>query len=212
MARKDAFYLIALGIFSALLAGVPFWLTGLPVSLGFPANRATLPFIFGSVFILFGLLSLLPRQNLRIALFALLIAFSAGRQFLWADEFRRDWKVQKNLFWQMSWRIPDLEENTTILLNEGALKFYADNSLSAPLNWIYAPNASEENIPYMLFYPRSRFGVEGEKLAENLPLKHDFIAGEFNGNTSQMLLINFSALSLSLYQARMFFGIVLTLL
>ena len=184
--------LLALGIFSALLAGVPFWLTGLPVSLGFPANRATLPFVFGSVFILLGLISLLPRQNLRIAFFAILIAFSTGRQFLWADEFRRDWKVQKNLFWQMSWRIPDLEENTTILLNEGALKFYADNSLSAPLNWIYAPDASEEHIPYMLFYPRSRFGVETEKLEENLPLRHDFIAGEFNGNTSQMLLVNFS--------------------
>jgi len=184
--------LLALGIFSALLAGVPFWLTGLPVSLGFPANRATLPFILGSVFILLGLISLLPRRNLRMVLFVLLIAFSAGRQFLWADEFRRDWTVQKNLFWQMSWRIPDLEENTTILLNEGALKFYADNSLSAPLNWIYAPDASEEHIPFMLFYPRSRFGVEAERLEKNLPLRHDFIAGEFNGNSSQMLLVNFS--------------------
>lgn len=184
--------LFTLGLFSALLAGIPFWLTGLPVSLGFPANRATLPFILGSVLILLGLISLIPRRNLRIAFFALLIAFSAGRQFLWADEFRRDWKVQKNLFWQMSWRIPDLEENTTILLNEGALKFYADNSLSAPLNWIYAPETNAEEIPYMLFYPRTRFGVDGEKLEADMPLEHNFIAGEFNGNTSQMLLINFS--------------------
>jgi len=184
--------LILLGILAALLAGVPFWLTGLPISLGFPANRATLPFIFGSVFFLLGIISLIPRKQLRIVVFMLLIAFSAGRQFLWADEFRRDWKVQKNLFWQMSWRIPDLKENTTVLLNEGALKFYADNSLSAPLNWIYAPDANEDHIPYMLFYPRSRFGVEAEKLEQDLPLRHDFIAGEFNGNSTQMLLVNFS--------------------
>ncbi len=44
----------------------------------------------------------------------------------------------------------------------------------------------------MLYYLRSRFGVDGENLKENMPLYHDFIAGEFNGNTNQMLLINFS--------------------
>ena len=190
--NDNAFIFIALGIFSALLAGVPFWLTDLPVSLGFPANRATLSFMLGSVFFLIGVISLIPRNNLQTLLLTILIAFSAGRQFLWADEFRRDWTVQRNLFWQMSWRIPDLEENTIILLNEGALKFYADNSLSAPLNWIYAPDISAEEIPYMLFYPRSRFGVDGEKLSENMPLQHNFIAGEFKGNTSQMLLVNFS--------------------
>jgi len=183
---------ITLGIFSALLAGIPFWMTGLPVSLGFPANRATLPFIFGSVLVLVGILSLIPRKNLQMILLTIIIAFSAGRQFLWADEFRRDWKVQKNFFWQMSWRIPALEENTLILLNEGAMNYYADNSLSAPLNWIYAPDTKAEQIPYMLFYPRTRFGIEGEKLEEDMPLYHNFIAGKFNGNSSQMLLINFS--------------------
>ena len=155
--RRDAITLILLGIFALLLAGIPFWITGLPVSLGFPANRASLPFMLGSVFILVGCLALLPRKNLRIFLFALLIAFSAGRQFLWADEFRRDWNVQKNFFWQLSWRIPAIEEDTVILLNEGALKFYADNSLSASLNWIYAPDATEAHIPYMLFYPGGFF-------------------------------------------------------
>ncbi|MCP4138747.1 MAG: hypothetical protein GY755_00370 [Chloroflexi bacterium] len=189
--RSDAIALITIGIFAMLLAGVPFWLTDLPISLGFPANRATLPFIFGSTLVLVGVLSLTPRKTLSSILLMLLIAFSAGRQFLWADEFRRDWTVQRNLFWQMSWRIPALEENTAILLNEGALKFYADNSLSAPLNWIYAPETTTERIPYMLYYPRSRFGVEGEGLQPNMPLTHDFIASEWKGNSDQMLLINF---------------------
>ncbi len=190
--QRESFFLISLGFFSAILAGIPFWITGLPVSLGFPANRATLPFIFGSVLILTGILLLIPQKKIQIFLVALLIAFSAGRQFLWTDEYRRDWRVQKNFFWQISWRIPALEEDTLLLLNEGAFKFYADNSLSAPLNWIYAPNATTEHIPYMLFYPRTRFGTEGEKLAKNTLLSHDFIAGEFKGSTNQMLLINYA--------------------
>ncbi len=183
--------LITIGIFAMLLAGVPFWLTDLPITLGFPANRATLPFIFGSTLVLVGILRLIPRQTLTTILLTLLIAFSAGRQFLWGDEFRRDWRVQKNLFWQLSWRVPALEEDTAILLNEGALKFYADNSLAAPLNWVYAPGTTVERIPYMLFYPRNRFGLEAENLAPNMPLSHDFIASEWNGNSNQMLLVNF---------------------
>lgn len=183
--------LIIIGFTAMLLAGVPFWLTDLPVSLGFPANRATLPFIFGSTLVLAGIISLIPRQTLMTILLTLLIAFSAGRQFLWADEFRRDWRVQKNLFWQLSWRVPALEENTAILLNEGALKFYADNSLAAPLNWVYAPGTTSERITYMVFYPRSRFGVDGAGLAENIPLSHDFIASKWHGSSDQMLLVNF---------------------
>ena len=189
--RSDAIVLIITGFTAMLLAGVPFWLTDLPVSLGFPANRATLPFIFGSTLVLAGIISLIPRQTLMTILLTLLIAFSAGRQFLWADEFRRDWRVQKNLFWQLSWRVPALEENTAILLNEGALKFYADNSLAAPLNWVYAPSTTSERIPYMVFYPRSRFGVDGAGLTEDIPLSHDFIASEWHGSSDQMLLVNF---------------------
>ena len=190
--REESFSLLGIGIFAALLAGVPFWLTGLPVSIAFPANRATLPFIFGSVFFLLGLVSLLPRRSWQILLLTLLVAYSAGRQFLWADEFRRDWRVQKNLFWQMSWRIPALEEDTLLMLNEGALKFYADNSLAAPLNWIYAPNATADHIPYMLFYPKNRAEGALTRLDPDQAVSHDFIAGEFYGNTSQSLVLDFS--------------------
>ena len=189
--RSDAIALIITGFAAMLLAGVPFWLTDLPVSLGFPANRATMPFMLGSTLVLVGIISLMPRQTLATILLTLLIAFSAGRQFLWGDEFRRDWRVQKNLFWQLSWRVPALDANTAILLNEGALKFYADNSLAAPLNWVYAPNTTSERIAYMLFYPRSRFGADGAGLTENIPLSHDFIAGEWHGNSNQMVLVNF---------------------
>ncbi len=190
--RTRAKQTIFLGITLVLLGGVPFWLTGLHVSLNVPASRFLLAFLPGSVFFFGGLLLLIPKENLRIAAFALLIAASAGRQFLWTDEFRRDWVVQKNLFWQMSWRIPALEPHTLFFMNEGALKFYADNSLSAPLNWIYAPPNPAPDIPYMLFYPHTRLGGELTTMEENIPLSHDFLAGEFHGNTSQSIAVYFA--------------------
>ena len=68
----------------------------------------------------------------------MLVALAAGKHILLGDEFRRDWQVQKNLFWQMAWRVPGLKPNTLVLMNE-ELSYYADNSISAALNWIFAP-------------------------------------------------------------------------
>ncbi|MCC7117527.1 MAG: hypothetical protein IT310_03290 [Anaerolineales bacterium] len=173
-------WILLLGLVMLILAGPPFWLTNLPVSLGYPANRATLSFMLGSSFVLVGLLEFLPNR-LRSIFLITFIAFAAGRQFLWANDFRRDWEAQKNMFWQMTWRAPGLEKNTTVLLNE-TLTYYADNSLSAALNWIYAPDETADAIGYALFYPTNRAGLS---LTPNAPVMYDFLVGKFNGNTSQ---------------------------
>lgn len=184
---KSNGWLLAFGLVLLVLAGPPFWLTNVPVSLGYPANRATLSFMLGSSFILIGLLEFLPKK-LKTTLLVLFVAFASGRQFLWSNEFRRDWLAQKNMFWQMTWRAPALEKNTIVLINE-ELTYYADNSLSAALNWIYAPNEYDDKIDYVLFYPTNRSGLA---LAPNLPVEYDFLAGTFTGNTSQAVVFYYA--------------------
>jgi hypothetical protein len=177
--RVESAWGIGLGLVMLALAGPPFWLTGVPVSLGFPANRATLSFMFGASFIFAGLLDLLPNKFKYILV--LFVALAAGRQFLWSNDFRRDWSEQKNMFWQMTWRAPGLEKNTIVLINE-ELDYYADNSLGAALNWIYAPDNHSNVVDYVLFYPTNRQQLP---LTLDTPLDYDFLAGQFHGNTSQ---------------------------
>lgn len=154
-----------------------------------PANRATLSFLLGVVFVLAGLLEFVPTK-IKYAAAVLLIALAAGRQFLWANEFRRDWAYQKNLFWQMTWRAPGLEKNTMVLLNED-LEYYADNSLSAVLNWVYAPENHSDVVDYVLFYPTNRDELSA-KLSSGVPIDYDFLAGKFSGNTSQTVVFYYS--------------------
>ena len=184
MSRGDVGYAIGLGLFLLPFAGAPFWLTGLSVSLAHPASRFTLPFIVGVSLILAGLVMLIPSTRLRILILALLVGLAAGRQFLWSTDYLRDWQAQKDLFWQMTWRAPGLQPNTLVLMNE-ELSFYADNSLSAPLNWIYSPDQNAERIDYVLFYPTNRLNSSLPVLQPDLPVQYDYIAGQFNGNTSQ---------------------------
>jgi hypothetical protein len=185
--RGSASWVIILGILMLFLGGPPFWLTNVPISLGFPANRATLSFLLGISFIFAGLLEYIP-SKIKYAVVVVFVALAAGRQFLWANEFRRDWTYQKNLFWQMTWRAPGLEKNTIVLINED-LKYYADNSLGAALNWIYAPDNHSNVVNYVLFYPTNR---ESLSLGPNTPVSYDFLAGKFEGNTSQVVAFYYS--------------------
>jgi hypothetical protein len=181
--RRSTYYAIGLGLFMLPFAGAPFWLTGLTISLAHPASRFTLPFMLAVSLIVTGLIEFIPARA-RYLILATIIGLSAGRQFLWSTDYLRNWQAQKNLFWQMTWRAPGLKPNTVVLMNE-QLDFYADNSLSAPLNWIYDPNASADKIGYVLFYPTNRLNESLPALQTGLPIQYDYIAGRFNGNTSE---------------------------
>lgn len=188
---KDAAYAIGLGVLAVLLAGWPFWLIGFEPSLAWPANRFTLPFIFGVSLILAGLIYVIPWQVVRNIVIVLLVGFAAGRQFLWASDYRNDWNAQKDLFWQLTWRAPGIKSDTLVLLNEGALEYYADNSLSSALNWIYAPDNYSDHVEYVLFYPTTRLRNALPELKMDIPIYFDYLSGEFHGNTSQTLAIYF---------------------
>ncbi len=183
----SARWVIFLGVVMLLFGGPPFWLVNVPVSLGFPANRATLSFLLGVSFVFAGVLEFVPAK-IRYAIAVAFVALAAGRQFLWANEFRRDWASHKNLFWQMTWRAPGLEKNTVVLINED-LKYYADNSLSAALNWIYAPDNHTDVVDYILLHPTNRAFLS---LNPDMPVDYDLLAGEFHGNTSQTVVFYYA--------------------
>lgn len=182
--KSGIWYALGLGLFLLPFAGAPFWLTGLTISLAHPASRFTLPFMLGVSLIFAALIELISWPRLRYLALALLVGLAAGRQFLWSTDYMRDWQAQKELFWQMTWRAPGLKPNTLVLMNE-ELFYYADNSLSAPLNWIYAPDQDADQIDYVLFYPTNRLEHSLPKLEPDIPIQYDYIAGRFTGNTSQ---------------------------
>jgi hypothetical protein len=177
---------MGLGLIAMLAAGGPFWLTGLDVTLAFPANRFTLPFMLGVALFVAGLLEWLP-SNARIVAAVVFLCMAAGRQALLSDSYRRDWATQKAMFWQMLWRAPAIAPHTTLLLNQGAFLYYADNSLTGPLNWIYDPGNRDPGMDYVLFYPTSRLGGTLQGFEAGQPINYDFIAEVFTGNTSQTL-------------------------
>ena len=183
---SDALWMIGFGVLALALSGWPFWLIGFVPSLNWPASRFTLPFMLGVALFFAGVIALIPWEKVRIVLLVSLISMSAGKQYLTSNVYLQDWESQKDLFWQMTWRAPSIEPDTLVLMNE-SLDFYADNSLSAALNWIYAPDNHSSHVDYVLFFPTTRFQNALPEIAPDIPIYYDYLAGEFNGNTSRTL-------------------------
>jgi len=181
------------GLLGMLVAGWPFWLTQIPVGLTFPTDRFTLAFLLGATLFMTGLLGLLPLPGWsKIVLVSVMVGFAVGSQFQTANAFRRDWGVQKALFWQLSWRMPQLKPGTTLLFNDLPVRFFSDNSLTAPLNWIYGPAGSAGSglqMDYMLYFPSLRLGSGLPSLQPGQALTQDYLAATFKGNTSQMVAL-----------------------
>lgn len=188
--RGAAWPLLGLGLIGLLLAGGPFWLTGLPVGLTFSNDRFTLPFMLGVSLALAALLRLLPaRRGVKLLLVAVAVGFAAGHHFQNGISYQRDWKIQRSFFWQMSWRIPALAPGTAIIADDLPFRYYTDNSLVAPLNWTYAPDYRDITapMPYIFFDPEVRLGRALPELEKGLEIVQDYRAAKFYGSTSQMI-------------------------
>ena len=71
---------MVVGGLAVILAGIPFWITGIPVQLTFPWDRSTLPFMVGVSLLMAGGL-LFFRPVLRNILASIIIALSVGMHY-----------------------------------------------------------------------------------------------------------------------------------
>ncbi|MBI9049730.1 MAG: hypothetical protein JEZ00_09945 [Anaerolineaceae bacterium] len=190
--KKQTIWVILLGLLTALMAGWPFWFTNLPIGLEYPNSRFTIPFILGIAIFWAGIFELMPLPKwLRNTILSIWVAFAVGQQFISANDFRRDWEVQQQLFWQLSWRIPELKPGTTVLINDLPIQYASDNSLTAPLNWLYVQEVRQEEMDYLFTYPSIRLGASIPSYERGTSIQENYLAAMFNGSTENMLSIYF---------------------
>jgi hypothetical protein len=182
--------LIGLGLYALLVGGWPFWATHLPIELVYPWDRFTLPMMLGASLLVVGLLELLGnRQLLKVLLLSALIGLAVGFQFQHSNTYRRDWNTQAQFFWQMAWRAPAIQPGTLLLSSELPFAYFSDNSLAAPLNWLYAPDNPSRSMDYMFYSIEARLGLNLPALETGLPIEQDYRAASYEGNTSQALVL-----------------------
>ena len=186
-----AISLILIGIPAILLGRLPSLAAGLPLTLQSSYDRFMVSMMIGGSLFLLGMMELLfGKFRIKNYIFALVIALGIGQQFFNANIFRRDWENQRDIYWQMAWRIPALEPNTLLLTHQMPIDYETDISFTAPINWMYGTETSIQNgLPYLMLYTEKRLGgTTLPSFAPDTPVTFPYRTRTFNGSTSQAIV------------------------
>jgi len=190
--KRWAWQVTGIGVFALLIAGWPTWITDLPIRLGFHWDRFTLSMLIGVSLVFVGLLELLFKEQIqKIVIVGLAVGLAAGFHFQNASSYQKDWEIQKSFFWQMVWRMPGIEPGTMLMTSGWPFKYFTDNSLTAPLNWIYDPDNHSRNMAYLMVDIPIRLGNSLPGLESGMPITEKYRATHFAGNTAQALVFYF---------------------
>ena len=183
---------LGVGLLAMLAGGSIFWVTGIEVSLSFPWDRSTLSLMLGASLALAGLLEMLASPRYRAALAAVLVGLAVGMHFVNAQEYRAEWSKLQDFAWQLTWRAPQLEPGTLLLFDVIPLNRYSDNDLTALLNWTYAPDLNDRNVPFKTFDLTLRLNSEHPGLPgleKDLPVENTHRGITFRSTTSSALAL-----------------------
>ena len=184
-------WIILIGLLATITSMIPFVVGSFKINLDFPNNRYLYAMAPGASLFLAGAIDSLLRSNRqKVITIGLLIGFAMGSQFLTARSFMLSWKAQQDFFWQMTWRIPDLQKNTILITEDLPFsQLFSGSSLTGPLNLTYANNLNSHNIPYLFVVIAQQENVIPD-MREDQPVESNFRSFEFNGNTSSMIVFH----------------------
>lgn len=132
-----------LGAVIAVLALIPINLAGRNILFSAHWDRYTLHAALGGVLLLGSLIYISFREQARRILLFLLVAIGVVAQYHSAAEYRNFWALERQIWWQMSWRAPDLKNNTLLYVRlPSGYAFFEDYEIYGPANLVYTPDAT----------------------------------------------------------------------
>lgn len=136
---------MGIGALTVLFTLFPLIAAGRDVQFSSQFDRYTLQTTVGVALLIIGFLSYAFKPNLRLIVFFALVIVSVSTHYLNGVTFRTFWDIQREVWWQLSWRAPALEENTVLIavLPEG-YRLAEGYEIWAPANIIYS---SDTNAP-----------------------------------------------------------------
>jgi hypothetical protein len=193
--------IILFGLLSLLFAGLPVIYAGFTIT--FDANRFddrfTLPYLLGSCVLLFGLLKSLNLNNYgKYIIFSLIIFLFTSFQVRNGNSYRVDWKNQKSLFWQLSWRLPELKKGSSVFVS-GLPATLQSNHSAGLLNLLYNKLDSPGHLDYFIFDTDKGLSTDmqsffpGDNYISSLHPDESTMGGVrsfiFHGNTSNAVVV-----------------------
>jgi hypothetical protein len=135
---------IWLGALSVVLCVLPVSFSDREVRFVYNLNRYTLQATLSVSILLVGVIFSLQKEAARFWCVAVLLAVSVITQFNNAAYYRDYWQVEKQLWWQLAWRAPDIKDGTALLaVLPPDYRLAEGYEVWAPANRIYRPGSEK---------------------------------------------------------------------
>ena len=186
---------IWIGAFAIVCAVLPVILSGRQVDLYDTYKSYGLHPIGGVILFITGILLML-QPNFRKWIVIALVVVSVSTQILNAGNWRSYWDYQRQMWWQLTWRAPDIKDDTLVMTySQGGNNPEQDYEIWGPVNLIYNPESAEA--------PAIQAEVLNSDTAYNL-LKKDILNNyvrdiKLRRNFTNTLLISISPISSCLH-------------
>lgn len=153
-------HLMWFGLFGTIFAIIPIVIVGREIHLdqGFNGfNRYTLPAIFGCALLVVGVIQATVKEKFRVIVIAGLIGLSLISHYHNGLLYRTAWEQEKELWWQATWRMPDIKADTVLVVAmPPESRFLEGYEIWAPANIIYRPNSEEVSVTGQILNSETR--------------------------------------------------------
>lgn len=143
--------MMRIGALALFLSVAPVVFAGRDIRWDSGFDRYTLHTTVGVSLLLIGLLWRYARPAIRPAIIAALVGLSIMIHFQNAVHWRDFWQVQKDLWWQISWRAPQLVPGTVLVAQIPVDGFYEDYEVWGPAALIYGPVPGQPRVAAQVF-------------------------------------------------------------
>lgn len=171
------------GILGMLAALFPLMIVGRQVYLDAAKfNKYTIHVSVGVSLLIIGFLLYLVQNRRKgfIIVVSVLLGLAIQTHYFNGLRYQTDWQYQKDLWWQLTWRAPDLKDDTLIAAKHPSKITFSENyEIWAPANIIYRPDSQDVKISAEIIHSDTEGwflrGINNKKtFREVIPVSRDF--------------------------------------
>jgi len=169
-----------IGLVTVFCAIIPVAVSNRHISFSTWLDRYTLHTTVGVVLLVTGGIFLMIKNQGRLWLLLSLLFLSVLTHYSNQASFRNAWEIQKQLWWQLSWRAPQLEDGTVLMVNlpSDIYGYEEDYEVWMPANIIYNDVPNTVRIYSEVLYPGSVIqvfrGATEHRFIRNIEFDRDY--------------------------------------
>jgi len=171
---------LVIGLITVFCAIIPVAVSNRHISFSTWLDRYTLHTTVGVVLLVTGGIFLMIKNQGRLWLLLSLLFLSVLTHYSNQASFRNAWEIQKQLWWQLSWRAPQLEDGTVLMVNlpSDIYGYEEDYEVWMPANIIYNDVPNTVRIYSEVLYPGSVIqvfrGATEHRFIRNIEFDRDY--------------------------------------